>query len=249
MEYKGLKRTHHFVRGAQAYGAVIAELLILLVILLSSADATLGGRLAGNTVLTTTWAFIFALGVETSFILSWVRVGTFLYDKKYWQLTWAIPLALGLTYIAWQPLEISQLQSSMGVSFNQALSILGISMVFFIVIRSLVAVSLGAVLAVSNTIDFIAARPTGATVAIDQATVATDEHVTAIADVTEPVAIPEKSTALHSPEYERIREAMNLATVGGILTVSLKDIATHAQVGHSTVKKHAPSIKAELGIA
>src|SRR5258708_1560065 len=238
-DYRGLKRTLRYVRGAQAYGAVFAELLILLVFLVSSADLSLGGRLATNGGLTYVWAFAFALGVETSFIMSWVRVGFHFLTKQWKGLLWSVPLALGLSFIQYQPVAIQNLQQATGVTFAQAAMDLGVNLNFLVYARSFVAVFLGAVLAVTSVIETY--QPAIAEVP--------PPAKPAIADASTRLQLPEQSATLHSPEYQRIKNAIASATVDSKLTVSLQDIAIAAKVGHSTVRKHAGAIKQELGIA
>src|SRR6266704_3379109 len=122
-EYKGLNRLLHFVRGAQNYAAVVAEGLILLAFAGSSLDVSIGGKLAGIGWLAVGWGIVFALGIDTSFILSWVRVRQIAMGTgKKRHLWWAIPLAVGMSFIVFQPVAIQQLQQSMGLSFNQALT-------------------------------------------------------------------------------------------------------------------------------
>src|SRR6266568_3357505 len=150
-EYKGLNRLLHFVRGAQNYAAVVAEGLILLAFAGSSLDVSIGGKLAGIGWLAVGWGIVFALGIDTSFILSWVRVRQIAMGTgKKRHLWWAIPLAVGMSFIVFQPVAIQQLQQSMGLSFNQALTNLGIDLNLLVYARSGVAVLLGAVLAMTN---------------------------------------------------------------------------------------------------
>ncbi len=149
-EYKGLGKLLHLVRGAQNYAAVVAEGLILLAFAGSSLDVSIGGRLAGIGWLAVGWGIVFALGLDTSFILSWVRVRQAVLAKKYHYLWWSIPLAMGMSFIVFQPVAIQQLQQSMGISFNAALANLGIDLNILVYARSFVSVLLGAVLAMTN---------------------------------------------------------------------------------------------------
>ena len=55
-----------------------------------------------------------------------------------------------MSFIVFQPVAIQLLQQSLAISFNQALSLLGINIVILTYARSVVAVFLGAVLALSN---------------------------------------------------------------------------------------------------
>lgn len=149
--YKGLKQTLRVVRGVQNYAAVIAEVLILVAFAMSSLDVSIGGKLATIGGLAWVWAAVFALGIDTCFVLSWVRIRQVIATKRYGHLWYAIPLALGMSFIVFQPVAIQQLQQSLGISFSQALANLGVNLGFLVYARSFVAVFLGAILALTNS--------------------------------------------------------------------------------------------------
>jgi hypothetical protein len=136
------------VRNIQQYCAICAEILLLLAFFTSGMDVSLGGTMAGLDVFKWTWAFVFALGIDTSFVLSWVRCKQIGKSKHLW---WAIPLAVCMSIIVFQPLAIQLLQQSLGISFNQALSYLGINIVELVYARAFVAVCLGGILALTNS--------------------------------------------------------------------------------------------------
>ncbi len=144
------KRLLSKVRESQRYLAIIAEVLILLSFAMSGLDVSVGGKLAVIPGLAWAWGVAFALGIDTSFVLAWVRVRQMVMAKRWASLLWGVPLALGMAFIVFQPVAIQQLQQSMGISFNDALGNLGINLGFLVYARSGVAVLLGAVLAMTN---------------------------------------------------------------------------------------------------
>jgi hypothetical protein len=73
-EYKGLPGLLHAVRWSQRLLAIIAEVLILVAFAMSGMDVSLGGVMASIPLLKILWAAMFALGIDTAFALSWVRV-------------------------------------------------------------------------------------------------------------------------------------------------------------------------------
>jgi hypothetical protein len=149
-EYGGLGHLLHFVRWAQHLLAIIAEVLILLSFAMSGMDVSLGGTMASIPLLKILWAAMFALGIDTAFALSWVRVRQCVNSQRWWPLAWNMILALSMSFIIFQPIAVQLLQQSLDVSFNQAVSSLGINIVFLTYARSAVAVFLGAILAMTN---------------------------------------------------------------------------------------------------
>lgn len=149
-QYKGLGSLLHSVRWTQHLLAIIAEVLILLSFAMSGMDVSLGGVMAKVPLLKILWAAMFALGIDTAFALSWVRVRQCVVKHQWLALIWNILLALGMSVIVFQPLALQLLQQSLDMSFNQALASLGIDIVFLTYARSGVAVFLGAILAMTN---------------------------------------------------------------------------------------------------
>lgn len=135
------------VRGVQQYLAIASEILILLAFFASGMDTSLGGTMAGIPIIKWSWALVFALGVDTSFVLSWVRVRS---PGRLRNLWWCIPVALGMSFVVFQPVVIQLLQQALDISFDAALSMLGINIVILVYARSIVAVVLGAILALTN---------------------------------------------------------------------------------------------------
>ena len=149
-QYKGLPNILHSVRWTQHLLAIIAEVLILASFALSGMDVSLSGVMTGIVWLKWTWGAAFALGIDTSFVIAWVRVRQCLTARRWGAFTWNVLLALGMSFIVFQPVAIQLLQQSLNVSFNQALSSLGVNIVILVYARALVAVILGAVLALTN---------------------------------------------------------------------------------------------------
>jgi hypothetical protein len=145
--YKHLAALLHKVRRVQRFAAIIAEVLILLAFLASGMDISLGGVMANTTAIKWAWAMIFSLGVDTSFVISWVRCRQL---GKNWRLIWNIPVALGISFVVFEPVVIQLYQQAMDMNFSQALERLGIDLTVLVYARSAVAVLLGAILAVTN---------------------------------------------------------------------------------------------------
>jgi hypothetical protein len=152
-EYVGLGRLLHIVRWTQHLLAIIAEALILLSFAMSGMDVSLGGALAEVPFIKVLWAGMFALGIDTAFALSWVRLRQSFMRRQWLPFIWNLLLALAMSVIVFQPLAIQLLQQSLGLNFNQAVASLGINIVFLTYARAGVAVFLGAILAITNTAD------------------------------------------------------------------------------------------------
>ena len=149
-QYPGLPRLLHGVRWTQHLFSIVAEVLILLSFAMSGMDVSLGGVMALMPLLKILWAGMFALGIDTAFALSWVRVRQCLLHGHWLALTWNILLAIGMSIIVFEPISIQLLQQSLNVDFNHAVESLGINIVFLTYARSGVAVFLGAILAMTN---------------------------------------------------------------------------------------------------
>lgn len=147
IKYKYLPEILHKVRWFQHLAAIIAEALLLITFFVSAMDLGVGGVMANIPALKWSWSAIFALGVDVLFIISWVRVRMVGWSLH---LLWSIPVAIAMSTIVFQPVVVQLLQSSTGANFTQALSMLGFSITAMVFARSLVAVILGAVLAMTN---------------------------------------------------------------------------------------------------
>src|SRR5260221_4690526 len=138
------------VRSIQQYLAIGSEILILIAFAMSGMDTSVSGVMADIPFLKWFWAAVFALGIDTSFVISWVRCRQCVSNDKAHQLWWNVPVALGMSFVVWQPVMIQLLQQALNISFNQALNQLGLSIVTLIIARSIVAVVLGGILALTN---------------------------------------------------------------------------------------------------
>ena len=145
--YKHLPELLHKVRWSQHLASIIAEVLVLLAFFTSGLDIGLGGMLAVNPVVRWVWSWVFARGIDTLFIVSWVRVRTV---GKSWNQLWAVPIALAMSVVVFQPVVVQLLQSSLEIDFKTAIAMLGFNVVALVFMRSLVSVVLGAVLALTN---------------------------------------------------------------------------------------------------
>ncbi len=83
--YKHLPALLHKIRWVQRFAAIIAEVLILLAFLASGMDISMGGVMANTAAIKWAWATIFSLGVDTSFVISWVRCRQL---RRSWRLLW-----------------------------------------------------------------------------------------------------------------------------------------------------------------
>src|SRR5260370_25004300 len=101
--YKGLPRVLHWVRWAQRLAAIVGEILIRLALFASGMDSKVGGIMANVSGFKWAWAAIFSLGVDTSFVISWVRCRQY---GKSWHQLWSIPVALGMSFVVFQPVVI-----------------------------------------------------------------------------------------------------------------------------------------------
>jgi hypothetical protein len=161
-EYGGLGRLLHIVRWTQHLLAIIAEALILLSFAMSGMDVSLGGVMAGIPLLKVLWAAMFALGIDTAFALSWVRVRQHLSRRQWGPFTWNLILALSMSLIVFQPIAVQLMQQTLDISFSQAVTSLGINIVLLTYARSAVAVFLGAILAMTNVESDVPAHATPA---------------------------------------------------------------------------------------
>jgi Homeodomain-like domain len=149
-QYAGLPQLLHAVRWSQHLLAIVAEILILLSFAMSGMDVSLGGVMAGIPLLKVLWAAMFALGIDTAFALSWVRVRQCAVSQRWGAFTANLLLAIGMSFIVFQPVAIQLFQQSMSIDFTQAMARLGINLVALTYARAGVAVFLGAILAMTN---------------------------------------------------------------------------------------------------
>jgi len=225
---------------------VVAEGLILLAFAGSSLDVSIGGKLAGISWLAVGWGIVFALGIDTSFILSWVRVRQLAMELgKRRHLWWAIPLAAGMSFIVFQPVAIQQLQQSMGISFSAALANLGIDLNFLVYARSGVAVLLGAVLAMTNVESPVNTKNSQKITADIQVETSGYEmetggnHMEVIEEQKEAtVFIPETSISTR----DQVKAAYNKSATNGD-KVNIQKIALETGVPYSTARRHIQAIE------
>ncbi len=148
--YKGLPELLHGVRWTQHLFAILAEILILIAFAMSGMDVSLGGIMTNIGFLKWFWGAVFALGIDTSFVIAWVRVRQCVINQQWGALVWNIILALGMSFIVFQPVAIQLFQQALSLDFNSALAELGINLIILVYARAIVAVLLGAILAMTN---------------------------------------------------------------------------------------------------
>lgn len=149
-EYRGLPRLLYSVRWSQHLLSIVAEVVILLSFAMSGMDVSLGGVMASVPLLKILWAGMFALGIDTAFALSWVRVRQCIVHRNWLALTWNMLLAVGMSVVIFEPISIQLMQQALNMDFSQAVTSLGINIVFLTYARAAVAVFLGAILAMTN---------------------------------------------------------------------------------------------------
>ncbi len=81
-------------------------------------DISLGGIMTNIPWLKWLWAAMFALGIDTMFVIAWVRVRQCAGAHKWGGLFWNILLAIGMSFIVFQPVAIQLLQQSLAISFD-----------------------------------------------------------------------------------------------------------------------------------
>ncbi len=148
--YTSLSRLLYIVRWSQHLLSIVAEVLILLSFAMSGMDVSLGGIMASVPLLKILWAGMFALGIDTAFALSWVRVRQCIVRRNWLALTWNMLLAIGMSVVIFEPISIQLMQQTLNMDFSQAVTSLGINIVFLTYARAAVAVFLGAILAMTN---------------------------------------------------------------------------------------------------
>lgn len=242
--YKGLGGFLHIVRWSQHLLAIIAEILILISFAMSGMDVSLGGVMASIPLLKILWAAMFALGIDTAFALSWVRVRQCINNRQWWPLAWNMLLALSMSIIIFQPIAIQLMQQTLNISFNQAVTSLGINIVLLTYARSAVAIFLGAILAMTNVEQPTVASIQPTTVSEEQSaseltTVAqTDISTTTTSEQRAQKVSEVDFTSLSAPE--RITKVMELFP-----DLSDRELGKLSGVAAATAKKHRETLKTQ----
>ncbi len=195
------------------------------------------------------WAIVQAISIDGLFFATWDR----LFSQKLRRANILaiiglsfIGLILALVAIAINAVLGFQVLWAIADS-QEAMARLGISSSLFTIIRAILAVAIFIMMAYVRS---RARATTESTVATKTRAVHSPKKATVAIVEAEPVAIPLVATSIangHSPEFHKIMEAWLRHSQQGE-KINMKAIADEAGVGYSTVKKHAPKIKQELGI-
>lgn len=220
---------------------------------MATMSIALRGAIATNVAFGVLWAIITAICVDGLWLGIWLRV------RSSKITSWATGLRYGAMVVIALFMALVCAAMSILVTYQQVNGIsdellgmnnLHIDSLTFTVARGVLVV-LCATMAIWFRGEKQEAAPKKATPTRNtvKATVTTPQVKVMPVPAT-PVAIPAIAESIaHSPEYEKIKTTMATAIEDGKLSVTLQTIAIAAGVGYSTVKKHAPKIKEELGIA
>src|SRR6266699_1615374 len=129
---------------------IASEPLLAACFVIAVIDVMTGGHLMDVEVVSYTWATALALAVTANFIITWRRSATALHLNRYGtSITLAI-LGVLLGIVDCAALAIKRLQQMLNIPFAQALTWLYLNPVLMVYIRSIVAVSILVVVALSN---------------------------------------------------------------------------------------------------
>jgi hypothetical protein len=243
---------------ALAYSPV----MVFAIMAMATASIALRGAIATNEVFGFAWAIATAVCVDGLWLGVWLRV------RSYKVTSWTTGLRYGAMLVVALFMFLVSVAMSILITYQQvngvtdellAMRTLHIDSLTFIVARGFL-VMLCATLAIFFRAEkqeaLAVEKKMRATPAKNRAVVTVEaappiaiaEHSQAAQESHSMATATESVTVARSPEYEKIRECMATAIVDGKLTLPLNAIATVAGVGYSTVKKHAPTIKKELGL-
>jgi hypothetical protein len=113
-------------------------------------DFMTGGHLMDVTAISYTWASALALAVTASFIITWRRAATALHLNRYFLSVCLAFLGVLLGIVDCAALATKGLQQMLNIPFAQALTWLYLNPVLMVYIRSVVAVAILVVVALSN---------------------------------------------------------------------------------------------------
>ncbi len=149
-DYPGLNGFKYAIGYLEQALNIASEPLLAACFVIAVIDVMTGGYLMDVEVISYTWATALALAVTANFIITWRRSATALHLNRYGtSITLAI-LGVLLGIVDCAALAIKGLQQMLNIPFSQALTWLYLNPVLMVYIRSIVAVSILVVVALSN---------------------------------------------------------------------------------------------------
>ena len=148
--YPGLNGFKYAIGYLEQALNIASEPLLAACFVIAVIDVMTGGHLMDIELISYTWATALALAVTANFIITWRRSATALHLNRYGtSITLAI-LGVLLGIVDCAALAIKGLQQMLNIPFAQALTWLYLNPVLMVYIRSIVAVSILVVVALSN---------------------------------------------------------------------------------------------------
>jgi hypothetical protein len=148
--YPGLNGFKYAIGYLEQALNIASEPLLAACFVIAVIDVMTGGHLMDIELISYTWATALALAVTANFIITWRRSATALRLNRYGtSITLAI-LGVLLGIVDCAALAIKGLQQMLNIPFTQALTWLYLNPVLMVYIRSIVAVSILVVVALSN---------------------------------------------------------------------------------------------------
>jgi hypothetical protein len=149
-DYPGLNGFKYAIGYLEQALNITSEPLLAACFVIAVIDVMTGGHLMDIELISYTWATALALAVTANFIITWRRSATALHLNRYGtSITLAI-LGVLLGIVDCAALAIKGLQQMLNIPFAQALTWLYLNPVLMVYIRSVVAVSILVVVALSN---------------------------------------------------------------------------------------------------
>ena len=224
----------------------LSPLLVLLGMLMTGVDVLLNGRLATNLYFEVPWAIVQIIAIDGLWFAVLLRILEYKHSLAVWPILRYIVIVVvagSMVVVAFVMTDIVLVQQvqSMGSSL-QAMQYLGVPVAWFTHFRAMLLVA-------TATIAMLFSHSHSLKRVTRKAKEATEKPQvqTTIREVESTLqAIPQvtQSTQKRSPEYSRLYDFM----AQNRSQLKYENIATMAQVSYGMVKKHAPSIKKELGI-
>ena len=149
-QYPGLNGISWAIGYLEQFLAVISEPLLIGCAALAVIDFITGGHLMEVAFINYTWAASLAIAVTACFIVTWRRsIRAFGYNR-YGAGVFLGCLGILLGLVDFAAIAVQTLQQTLTISFAQALTMLNLNVVAMTYIRSIVAIAMAVVVAVSN---------------------------------------------------------------------------------------------------
>jgi hypothetical protein len=149
-DYPGLNGFKYAIGYLEQALNIASEPLLAACFVIAVIDVMTGGHLMDIEVISYTWATALALAVTANFIITWRRSATALHLNRYGTSIILAILGVLLGIVDCAALAIKGLQQMLNIPFAQALTWLYLNPVLMVYIRSIVAVSILVVVALSN---------------------------------------------------------------------------------------------------